>query len=665
MAHHHDYTHPALKLNTDLSQHSSSADLTEIEKQQPHRPSYDAHNKSQDTIQACATPPIEIPGQHEDSVALESASSINPSDYAEQFSRDRNPSISFDNEVRTDAGHRHSILDPPNKRAQNGSRGRSFAQAMYEQRILRAHSESDQAHYDPVTGRHLPQFSRSPPTEQVRVGEARHPLLQETIDAIARQSLDMHQPMSMTSETTMSPTEEAVFTPPDIESRYPTSPVNIFSSMQRQFSSSYDSPRPAGRRKASERWRSGESATDFFSHAGSLKKGDRRGGRQDTLSSTRSPRSAASSFLRGFSMSSGPDDSVPPAVDAEGATVGDDYVLGKQIGYGGFSIIREVKQISSKTGTHRTLAVKIVKKHIDGKSKSENDVAQSEFEHEVDLWRLLNHKHILALEAVYELKEATFCFVPLNVGGTLFDVVNNNRQGLPDHLAVSYAYQLASALRYLHLDARVVHRDIKLENCLIDTTNIKSPDEPGHLRVCDFGLAQWISSDTDSNNSGSVSSSEDAPLNRYFCPSDTSTSAFAGGSLEYAAPEILRIATSSSGKVHPNDTPPDKSLVSPAVDIWAMGVCFFALLMGRRPFSDNFQPRVLMAILAGDWDKAGLKEKCGEMPYRLVKMCLRMNAEKRIGISEVLMSLWFDELRGKDDGSDAESESGRAGGWRL
>lgn len=663
MAQFDHHSHPqSLKLNTQLGRQESSSRFGDTEQIRFQRPSFKASHPSQDTIRASATPPIEIPGQDEGSAAIESASPLNPAgSFAERFLRERKTSVSFDNEVKTDSGRGYSILEPIKQYAER---------ALSEQRITRAHSESDTSHYDPLTGRQLPQYSDSPPNEDVRVGEARFPLLQRTVDALARHSIDMQQPMSMTSEATISPVEEAVLTPPDVRNHlYPSSPVNISPSLDRHFSSSYESPHRKDHRKASERWKSGEATSNFFARAGSLKKSEgRKQVHRDTFSSTRSPRSAASSFLGSFSMSGSHHESAPLPVDAEGATVGEDYVLGKQIGYGGFSIIREVKQISSQTGQQRTLAVKIVKKHIDGKSKAENDAAQIEFEHEVDLWRLLNHKHILALEAVYELKEATFCFVPLNVGGTLFDVVHSHRQGLRMDHAMSYTYQLASALRYLHLDAHVVHRDVKLENCLVDFTS-KGTDEPGHLRLCDFGLAQWISSDNDSNTSESLSSDNDAdhdrPLSRYFGPSDSSTSAFAGGSLEYAAPEILRIATNTSGSIHPGDLPPEKSVVSTPVDIWAMGVCVYALLMGRRPFQDNFQPRVVMAILGGNWDKAALREKAGDQAYRLVKSCLRMNFVKRASISEIIDNVWLDEVRTREEGSDAESESARAGGWRL
>ena len=144
----------------------------------------------------------------------------------------------------------------------------------------------------------------------------------------------------------------------------------------------------------------------------------------------------------------------------------------------------------------------------------------------------------LALEAslslrkppIYKTEDATFCFIPLNTGGTLFDLVRANRGGLPPHLAKRYAYQLASAIRYLHEDARVAHRDIKLENCLLDTSV-----DPPNVRVCDFGMAEWISNDSVSAFDGPPSphvNSADRPPQRSMGPSDTSTSAFAGGSLE-------------------------------------------------------------------------------------------------------------------------------------
>ncbi|RMZ77659.1 hypothetical protein DV738_g4268, partial [Chaetothyriales sp. CBS 135597] len=625
---------------------------------------------SQLTIRATATPPIDIPAASDEEVAFVQ-DPAQPS-FMDHYMHNRKPSVSFNSEVRLESGHRQSINEPLAK-----SRGRSALQAMQDAHkpSTRSHSESDREHFDPITGQLLPPFSASPPREQPKVGESRFPLLQTTVDAMARESqsdlpraLAMSQPndsRSLQDGAQLQASSEVVASPL-------TSPTAF----------SYDESKPF-KRTASQRWREGhhsQSAQDFFSRAaGSLRQSSRtmssgRLVRKDPTGDYRSPRSAASSFLRAFSMSSstsdGFDSAGQPAVDAEGQTIGDDYVIGKQIGYGGFSVVKEVTQFQD--GKQRKLAVKIVRRQIEGKTEAENELAQAEFEHEVELWRFLDHPNILPLEAVYKLDEATFCFIPLNTGGTLFDLIRSNRQGLSANLATSYAYQIAAALRYLHLDARVVHRDLKLENVLLER-NPYNPDDPGLIRLCDFGMAEWISRDSESSLSSGPPSPTindvDRPPPRPFGPADSSTSAFAGGSLEYTAPEILRLADSLSPTCP--DTAPQldgagRSLVSPAVDIWAYGVCVYTLLVGSRPFQDSFQPRVVMAILAGDWDRERLSAKAAAGPHalELVENCLEMDPGKRWTVSDALESAWLAEAVAAAAAED-EDDNAADNIWRL
>ena len=614
---------------------------------------------SQDTICGISTLPMDIPAPNEYATVIDNAS--NSSAYIDHYMRHRKPSISFDSEIKLDSGQRQSMAEPLEKPTKARERGRSLLQAFVdEKRFSRAHSESERSHYDPITGRHLPMYSQSPPREHPRVGEGRFPLLQTTVDDLARESeTALPQAMSMTSDSTMSPNEQ-VLTPRDDES-YLLSPSAASTGIP--FTSqacSYEEPK-SFRRTASQRWRDGDTSAspqDFFSRAGSLRKSVRdmagRLSRHDTSSSTRSPKSAASSYLRAFSISSGMNgdgvDTGPIACDAEGQTIGEDYVLGKRIGYGGSSTIKEVTQLQD--GKQRKLAVKIVRRQIENKTEAENEQAQAEFEHEVELWRFLNHRNILPLEAVYKLDEATFCFIPLNVGGTLFDLVRSNRQGVPNKAAKSYSYQLASALRYLHLDAHVVHRDVKLENCLIEPT---SDGEPGLLRLCDFGMAEWLSSDISSGPPSPNFNSGDRPPQKQIGPADTSSSAFAGGSLPYAAPEILRIADSLDA-----GAPAERAIVSPAVDIWAYGVCVYSMVIGSRPFQNAFQPRVVMAILAGEWNRDVLMEKGGEDVHELVSGCLEMDESARWDIERVVRCPWLEELAREDD-----SSLQGANGWRL
>lgn len=622
-------------------------------------------------VEHASTPPITIPiGQtDDDQTGTKNASLIYSPQQSQQSSledfQNRRTSITFDPTLKLDSGERQHMEKPLDRPTKTRARGRSFAQAVAEdkERRQRTHSESDRNQYHPFTGQPLPPDGRKQ-REGPHVGELRHPLLPATVDELARES-QTDLPASMTSEATLSPSIEEVRTPPDnhIQNNYLlSSPVTA---------SPVFHPHSYDERSSHRRYidRSQTAAADFFNRTGSVRKSPRistgrQVARHSTSSSTKSPKSAASSFLASFSAGrrgrngTGGDcyDARPASPDAEGQTVGDDYVLGKQIGFGGFSVVKEAFHINPH-GSNRKLAVKIVRRNIEGKSEMENEQAQAEFDHEVDLWRFLKHPRILPLEAVYKTEDATFCFIPLNKGGTLFDLVRANRSGLPSPLAKRYTYQLATAIRYLHEDARVAHRDVKLENCLLDT----SVDLP-NVRLCDFGMAEWITNDYGSRFDGPPSpnfSSADRPPQRNIGPSDTSTTAFAGGSLEYAAPEIVSLASHSHSPDRQREA--QRGVVSPASDIWALGVCIYTLVVGSRPFQDSFQPRVTMAILAGDWDRQRLREKGGDDALELVTGCLEKDVRERWDINEVLGSAWLRE----ETERHGDSDGGYGGGWGL
>lgn len=323
--------------------------------------------------------------------------------------------------------------------------------------------------------------------------------------------------------------------------------------------------------------------------------------------------------------------------DDEGQEVGD-YVLGKQIGFGGFSVVREAFTIEDGERVQR--AVKIVRKQVSGKEDRENEQLQAEFEHEVGLWRCLIHPHILPLIAVYETNFATFCLTRLNSGGTLFDVVRSNRKGLDGTQARRYAYQLAEAIRYLHEDVRVVHRDIKLENCLVDRSNHEDAAEGGNILLCDFGMAEFITSETRSNSPDPYENASDRPPSKSIGPSETSTSII--GSLQYASPELVA-------------GPP--GLLKTSVDIWAFGVVVYALLVGNLPFNHPLPSKVQKMIVAGDWSQTALSQARGvqdnvQDALDLLRGCLELESDARWDVSQVLGCSWLHgcrELYGEAD----------------
>lgn len=115
--------------------------------------------------------------------------------------------------------------------------------------------------------------------------------------------------------------------------------------------------------------------------------------------------SPAASFLARYKASEAPLKEPQPDDEGQGLGYGNEYIIGKQIGYGGFSVVKEVT--SMENGKPVTDAVKIVRKQQSNKSEFENEALQSQFDHEVEMWRFLRHPYILPLIKVYTTDYAT------------------------------------------------------------------------------------------------------------------------------------------------------------------------------------------------------------------------------------------------------------------
>ena len=333
-----------------------------------------------------------------------------------------------------------------------------------------------------------------------------------------------------------------------------------------------------------------------------------------------------------------------PKADDEGQSIGmhNEYIIGPTINHGGFGVVKEVHTIDERGG--RTMrAVKIVHKSIAGKSETENEKAQQEVEHEVSVWRYLKHRHILELHAVYDTDYATFCVMDLNIGGTLFDMVrrsransaeNDGRKGLEPNLAKSYAFQLACALRYLHEDIRVCHRDIKLENCLIDMAGPEASTGGGVLRLCDFGLSDFLHNDQGLDDLSPDGALQMSPTTQTPDPLPTTSSVI--GTLEYASPKGL--------SVH-------HKLFETAGDIWAFGVIIYALCTGELPFRHPMPAKTVDLIMHAGYDTDALRLAAAgsDAVIELVKSCLERDVDLRLTVGEALRSPWFEGCKEDDD----------------
>ncbi|KIK91964.1 hypothetical protein PAXRUDRAFT_830407 [Paxillus rubicundulus Ve08.2h10] len=349
--------------------------------------------------------------------------------------------------------------------------------------------------------------------------------------------------------------------------------------------------------------------------------------------------SPAASFLSAFS---------PPIQpmhlpDDEGETVAS-YVLGSIIGCGGFSTIRRA---SSPSGG--VVAIKIVRKS-DLSRQSDATLARKRLDHETEVWSSLSHEHILPLFSVEHTHYADFFVTLLCPAGSLFDILRRDgTPALPHDDAGMMFRQVVRGVRYLHEVAGYVHRDIKLENVLVD--------EMGVCRICDFGLTRKIGESDDedledhsihrhrSTISHTRRQAKAAPhahvsilrhgprRHRTSTPVGDNSPApvhpayvFQPGSLPYAAPELLSPQT--SGK---HNGP------HPAQDVWALGCLLYALLTGRLPFSDPFEPRLTMKILRGVYD---IPSGIGRGADRVMRGCLERDVHNRWTIAMVDEMAW-------------------------
>ncbi|KAJ3323674.1 hypothetical protein HDV06_001404 [Boothiomyces sp. JEL0866] len=124
-------------------------------------------------------------------------------------------------------------------------------------------------------------------------------------------------------------------------------------------------------------------------------------------------------------------------------------------------------------------------------------------------------------------------------GGELFQyMISQERQYLKENEAAKYFSQLIIGVEYL-LSMGIVHRDLKLENLLLDKDK--------NIVIIDFGFANWFQK----GSSDLLSTS---------C-----------GSLHYAAPELVM----------------NNQYMGETVDIWSCGVILYAMLCGYLPYDDD------------------------------------------------------------------------------
>lgn len=152
------------------------------------------------------------------------------------------------------------------------------------------------------------------------------------------------------------------------------------------------------------------------------------------------------------------------------------YMLGDQLGWGRFGIIREC----SDKLTGEVLACKSIAKE---RLVTEDDVRSVKLEIDI-LTKLSGHENVVDLKAVYEEEDYVHLLMELCAGGELFHRIEQQGK-LSEYEAHVIFKQLMEVVMYCH-DKGIVHRDLKPENILL-VSRSSSP-----IKLADFGLATYI-----------------------------------------------------------------------------------------------------------------------------------------------------------------------------
>nr|AMM42818.1 LRR-RLK [Vernicia fordii] len=253
------------------------------------------------------------------------------------------------------------------------------------------------------------------------------------------------------------------------------------------------------------------------------------------------------------------------------------------------------------------VAVKLLDWGEDGiATTTETAALRASFQQEVAVWHKLDHpnvtKFVGASMGTSNLKvpikdsdgqesfpsRACCVVVDYLAGGTLKQyLIRNRRKKLAYKVVIQLALDLSRGLSYLH-SKKIVHRDVKTENMLLDTHRT--------LKIADFGVAR-VEAQNPRDMTGET------------------------GTLGYMAPEVL------DGKPY-----------NRRCDVYSFGICLWEIYCCDMPYPDLSFADVSSAVVRQNL-RPEIPRCCPSSLAGIMRKCWDANPEKRPEMSEVVRML--------------------------
>lgn len=220
------------------------------------------------------------------------------------------------------------------------------------------------------------------------------------------------------------------------------------------------------------------------------------------------------------------------------------FAIEKELGSGAMGTVYRARHMEKGA----RVAIKIM---APGLGTSAN--AQARFKREADILKQLKHPNIVRLYASGHIKKTPF-YAMEYIEGESLDHLLMRRGRMTWEEVVTLGQQLCAGLQHAH-QAGIIHRDLKPSNLMI------LPD--GTVKLTDFGIAKDI---------------DETGLTATNCTVGTAS---------YMSPEQCRGEKTLTGKS----------------DLYSMGVMFYELLTGRKPFNADSPMEVFLLHNNGTFER--------------------------------------------------------------